>query len=371
MSSPCVDAFQDAMYNTSRVLFKPFEFKKWCKLTLVYLFAGGSGGGGGCGGANTPGGSSGGHHSSNSFTDIGQSFHNFLNNINNLKNQASGGFGSHEALTVIMLIILIPLFVVFILTLMYVVSVFHFIFIECIVRNQVKVIEYFQKHTRYGLSYFLWNIVFSILFVLTVAITIVLPIAALYPLMKGGPISLLVIAAIFWILMLVAIFAVLISISVLTRDLVLPLMMKNNISIIPAWRLLYPRLSSNILQALLFLLIKMGFGVAVAIISFFALLVSLIACGIAFGIPAALVFGLAYVLKATASPVLMFIGIIWLVIAIIALIFIIAAIMLPTGVFERSYNVSFLGRLEPEFSLFAQYGRSEQAEPLYSPVPYS
>jgi hypothetical protein len=45
--------------------------------------------------------------------------------------------------------------------------------------------------------------------------------------------------------------------------------------------------------------------------------------------------------------------------------------MLPTGIFERSYNIAFLGRLEPEFSLFTRYQGAIKDEEDYSPALYS
>lgn len=370
MPSPCVDAFQEALDNTKRVLFNPFEARKWSKLTLVYLLAGGSGGGGGGGGGGT-GSSGGSHHSGNSISGLQHGWQDLLNNINNLSGNASGAPGTQQMLAIAMTVVLVGILALFVLLLMFVVSVFHFIFIECILSNRVSVLEYFSKYRRAGTSYFLWSLGFMVLVLTIVGVTIVLPAVLVYPFLKGTPLSLMVLAVIGWVLILVAIFAVVIAISVLTRDLALPIMIKNNISILPAWQLLFPRLQNSPLQAGLFLLIKMGFGVAVAILSFFALLASLLVCGVIFGIPAGIVYVAALALKVTASPILMLIGIIWLVAAIIALIFLIAAIMLPTGVFERSYNVSFLGRLEPEFALLPHAPAHPQGGPDYSPAAYS
>ena len=137
MPSPCVDAFQDAINNTSRVLFRSLDLSKWGKLTIVYLLSGGSGGGGGGGGF--PGGGGGNsHNTSNSAGGLVQSSQDLMHNFFSLKDRLGNGINPQDLAAISIILVIGVVTALAALALMYVSSVFQFIFLERFIKHGNK-----------------------------------------------------------------------------------------------------------------------------------------------------------------------------------------------------------------------------------------
>jgi hypothetical protein len=339
MGNPCIDALSDAMKNTRRVLFRPLDRKKWLYLAFIYLLAGGSGGSGGGGGGSSPGH---GHSGHGALSDLPDWLRKFLSDLKALE-------GLAVVLTTIAVIGVLALFIL----LVYVNCVFQFIFIQCVVENRILLGEYWHRFKHLGFSYLLWIIGCIVAATAALMITFGVPIALLYPSASSGalPLSAKIILIILGICIFIFMLFVMSMIGVITRDLVIPIMIGKEQSVIGAWKLLLPSMRANPMQVLLYFLMKMAIGVGMALISLFAVLVALVICGIVFGLPALLVYLLLTVAHIAASPAIVFIGAFWVMVALLALIFITAVIVLPAGIYERSYNLAFLGRLNDDFML--------------------
>jgi hypothetical protein len=338
MGNPCIDALNDAMKNTRRVLFRPVDRKKWLYLALVYLLAGGSGGSGSGGG-----GSSGRDHSGHgALSGLPEWFRKFLTDLKALESMAI-------VLTTIAIVGVMAILLLFV----YVNCVFQFIFIQCIAENRILIGEYWHRFKRQGTSYLLWILSFSVIAVGALAIIFGVPIALLYPSITAGtlPLSIQIILIVLGIGLFMFTIFVMAIIGVITRDLVIPIMVGKEESVVGAWKLLIPSLRKDLAQVLLYFLIKMAIGLGMALVSLIAVLIACVICGIVFGLPALLVYLFLTVAKITAGPLIASIGAFWILAALLALIFMTAVMVLPAGVYERSYNMAFLGRLNSDFTL--------------------
>ncbi len=264
MPISAIDAISPAFQHTKQQLFQPFRAGQWVKLAFVGLLAGelttGS-----CG--------------------------NFNGNFRPPRhpNQFLAPAFPHIdpvllALLVALLLVLGFLFWIFLL---YVNSVMRFILFDSVIARNCEIGEGWSRRQGPGLRYFLWQIVFGLTtlggFVILVGIPAAFAFAAGWltkPKEHLAPLILFGIGLFFVSFAFVVIAAV---VHAFTKDFVIPQMAIENVSAFHAWGRLLPMLSAEKGSYLGYVLMKIvmtiGVGIVLGIVTTIVILVSLIPIG--------------------------------------------------------------------------------------------
>ncbi len=371
MANPSVDALSSAYYHTRRILFCPFEPKKYLKLTLVYLLSGGMQSRGGGNFNNLIPKSHNHSDVENGTASMAQNcfahaesfikargsadpLQNFMAFVQNWKNRFDSIFHSNDTGLMAMWSLIILGLVVLVFAMIYVVSVFQFIFLESIVTNKVAITDYWRKHKGLGFSYMLWMLVIMAIMLGTCAVCFLPPILNASSM---GRTSSDAVMGSFCVAMIgaLAVIIVLSIVAALTLNLVVPVMFIKNISILPAWGEVLKLARNNVGEFLLYCVIKVGLAVAFFMIALLAVILVLAVTALFFALPAFLVGLLLKSVVTTASLALIVLGGVWIALGVIFFIFLASVVLLPAGVFLKSYNLCFLGLLNQEYRvLFAE-----------------
>jgi len=242
------------------------------------------------------------------------------------------------------------------LIMLYVSSIFRFIFMESVITTETRIREAWHRNKAEGLAYMWWRIGFGLASLLVVALLV------------GGPVTILVVfiigpargggfAAIGGaiVLGLVAIFFALICalviglISAMTRDFVLPLMYLRRIGSVAGWRAFWPILCGNKLGFLIYFLLKAVLGIAAGIAGMFGAIIALLVAVIPLALIGLIGWGIVLLLGITAWNWWCLAGLIpaGLVIAIL-LGYWMTCVLLPIPVWFQSYALKYLGYVEPK-----------------------
>lgn len=134
-------AFSSSMDYMSRILFKPFIFRKWLALGFVAMLAGFGSGGSGNGG--------GGNRASWKYPSTGR-----------ISSDIDTFF--HQYLWLILLGIGLLIALGFLFT--WLASVFKFVYTDQLIRNSMEIKEPFARLKGLGTSYFLWMLAYGLAF---------------------------------------------------------------------------------------------------------------------------------------------------------------------------------------------------------------
>jgi|GEM_PF-1773344 len=368
MANPSVDALSSAYYHTRRILFRPFEPRKYLKFALIYLLSGGMQGGP-RGGYNNyiPDIPKKNEHSGmeNVLTSAaenclaraeslirtrgsGDYLQDFLAFVHNWKNRLDSIFHSNDTGLLALTVVLIMGAVVLAFGLIYVSSVFQFIFLDSIVSNRISITEHWKKHKGLGFSYMMWMLV-VIGIMLAVLIACFLPLCLNTP--SVGGISSGALVGSFCIVLVVActLIILLSIIAAFTINLAVPVMFIRNISILPAWSEVLKLVRGNIGEFLLYCAVQVGIAVAVCIVALLVTFIVMLATAVLFGIPALIVYLIIKSAAVAASGAIIALAGIWFSLAVVFIISLATAAMLPAGVFLKSYNLCFLGMLNQDY----------------------
>ncbi|MDD5271004.1 MAG: hypothetical protein PHE80_07470 [Candidatus Omnitrophica bacterium] len=325
----------DSANWTKKVLFQPFNFKKWLILAFIAVMAGSmsngcnynSGGdnhyesqqqqqqgGGACGGA-------GGGGTCAAPSAPGQDMSVFW-----------AIFGS----AMLFIVALVLLFV-------WLGSRFAFVFIEDIVKNDASVKKPFADNADVGNSYFKFNIVFMGIFLITLLSFIGTGIAIYTQAMYLAFIPL--------VLVFIVVAAAAGVFSVMLIDIVLPIMFKDRIKTLAGIGRAWALVKANKGNFTVYILIKIGLGIGAGI----AYTIVAIGAAIVLLIPIALVAAALYFLSKVlpAAAVLPY----WIITGVILtpiclfIFYCLMALNLPFAVFFRSMSIKFLEKLDPQYAL--------------------
>lgn len=336
MMPSAVESFKKAFFLTREMLFKPFNIKKLFKLGFINIFVGMGGGGTGGNFNFNPG----------DFTD--KKDHNNFNSIESLKNLPQW-IKENSSLVVIIITALAVLGTVFLLFLMWLTSVFNFVFLENVIKNQALIREPFNKLKSRGTSYFLFNLAFLVIILTLLLLLIVAPIA-LFGHAKG---ALGVVGIVFGVIYLFFAFLLIIFSSLiiagLTKDFVLPVMYFENIKIKSGWKKYFKIFKENFNQTLIYLLLKIAVWIGGAIYSAIAAIIVLLVLGIpALVLGLVLFFGAKALLigwTALTVTVVVILGSAWL----IAFMYLFSCLVVPVEVYRRFFALHFLGTCREEW----------------------
>jgi hypothetical protein len=345
-----IDAISPAFQHTKEQLFQPFRAAQWARLALVGLLAGelttGS-----CNGFN-------------SHVQAPRHPQQFL---------ASPFPNIDPRLLVVLIAFLLTLGFVFWILMLYINSVMRFILFDSVVERNCRIREGWNRRQGPGLQYFVWQIIFGLAmgigFVILIGIPAALAFAAgwftkpkehLPPLILFGMVLFLVILA------FVVIAAV---VHVFTKDFVIPQMAIENLSAFQAWARLLPMLDSEkgpyFGYVLMKIVMALGVGIVVGIITTIVILVTLIPIG---GLGALFVFagkaaGFSWNLYTITLTVL--VGCVLLA----AILYVVSIISVPAMVFFPAYSIYFFASRYPALDALIHTGtpvlpQTPEAPPL-------
>jgi len=346
------DAVSPAIHRASAMLFKPFRWRFYWRIAVVAFLTGELGGGGG--NFNIP---------SNFPTDHGKK-----------------GGGSSELMSAIpwhlpgvlsvtqwIIVAAVAVFVLFaaMLIFLYIASIFRFILFDSVLTGNCSIRENWSRRRREGRKLFQWSL---IIMVITFTVLImVFGTPALFAWSAGffeNPsqhIPVLIVLGLALLLLLVIFMLVAGAVQIITRDIMVPMLAFEDISIGDAWDRAKQMIAADKGGYGGFygmcILLALAVGIIFGIIGIIILLV-FIFVGVIIGL---MVFA---VLAATKwNPVAIAIAVLLGIVAFIGLLFISALIYVPAVVFRQSYGMYFFG------ARYAPLARYMYPPPLIPPAP--
>lgn len=323
-------AFNSAFKHANKICFKPFNLSKWFKLGFINMLIGGGGASGfsfnsgGGGSSTTPSGHTG---------KAPEAF-----------NKISAWIKDHQSLFAASIGILVLLFIGFVLFLMWLYSIFNFIFIDNVIKNQASIREPYHKLKPKGWSYFWWAIGFSAIVLSILGITVGVP-AVLLIWLKPH-MAIVILGVIYCIMAFISILVISTIISILTHDFVLPVMYLENVKILAAWKKYIPTLKAHVGQTIIYLLLKIVIAIGSALVAGIVGVIMLIGCSIPLVLLAILVFFAAKALFLTWNIITITLLVITSIAVVLGIIYIFNCLMMPLEVFRRTFGLLFLGECE-------------------------
>ncbi len=308
---------------TKKVLFHPFNFKKWLILAFIAIMAGSM--------------------------SNGCNYNSGNNHQYESQQQESGTCAAPSAagqdMTAFWAVFgSVMLFVVaLVLLLMWLGSRFAFVFIEDIVKNDASIRRPFADNAVAGNSYFKFNILFMGIFLITLLLFI------------GMGIFIYMRSAFLVFIPLILVFLVVVSavgiFSVMLIDLTLPIMYKDRIKTLAGIAKSWAIVKANKGNFVVYILIKIGLGIGAGI----AYTIAAIGAAIVVLIPVVLVVVALYFLSkvlpaAAVLPYWIITGVILTPICVF-LFYCLMSLNLPFAVFFRSMSMKFLEKLDPQYVL--------------------
>ena len=339
MPVSAVDVVKMAVQRTIDQLFKPFRLGHWTRLAVTGLLAGELSSTGGCTYQIPFSGGGGGG---------GDKF-------------MAQSAGIPEVLMLIVIPLLLIAGVALVIALIYVSSMMRFVLFDSVTSKECHIREYWNRRREPGFRYFLWQLVFAfaamsgVIAIIGAAAVIVFglglqanPRAHLLPLILIG----LIFLSVFFVFMVLVI-----GITVLTKDFVVPQMALENISAMEGWRRLWAMMKAEARGYAGYLGLKLLLAVGTAVVLGIAVLLVVLALFIPFGgvSVAAILGGRAIGLSWNALTLSVAIVAVCLVLA--ACIYAALLVTVPSIVFFPAYAYYFFAsRYEPLNALMSPSG---------------
>jgi hypothetical protein len=337
MSWYVADAIDRSVERTKKCLLEPFDFWKWMKLAIMILFIGGSGFNGG-----------GGSNYSLDESDM-SSVPAIPADVTDIFQQIDGWISAN---LVEIAFVLITSFVFLVLLLAYVSSVMEFVFVESLVRNDIRFREYFRRYLGKGFGLFLLRLLIGLIVLAFTAVVVLLFIYS-----AGGPVSVesnIQAANVFlFLLMMFALILVLATVGGAISSLVglsIPVALYTGNNIFRALSMVLRKFRQDAGQIILYwigrivLIIAAAIvvGILVLVIIAIAVLIVLVIDGLIYLAITALLPG-SIVLWIVLAP-LLFVQLILFILAI-------AFVSMPAQVFLRYHLLTFLQAWYPEITI--------------------
>jgi len=333
-----VDAIGPAFENVKRVLFAPFNLRKWLVLAFIAMFAGVMGGGSFQGRWN------GGSQGQGGGVDVEAPF-DWLASAWQSDPVAVIGFGASAVLLLVSIWLLM----------LYISSVFRFIFLESVVTGKPEVRAGWHRNKAEGAAYMWWQIGFGLIalsaFVLLGGWPLVVAISTLVGASKaggsaiGGAILLLVLFGLWALFLALAIGVV----SALTKDFVLPIMYKERLGTIAAWKRFWPVLRQSKWGFVVYFLMKFVMALVAVIASIICVVLALLVAAIPLALVGLGVWGAIAALGITSWSWWYLAVIIPAGIGVVMLLsYWVTCVLLPIPVYFQSYALKYLGYVEPK-----------------------
>jgi hypothetical protein len=348
-----IDAIAPALEHTKQQLFQPFRMRQWAKLALVGLLAG-------------------------EMTTGSCSHFNTNFQLPKHPNHAVVLPAINPATLALLIALVIVLGFAFSMFLLYLHSIMRFILFDSVLTKRCELGQQWNRRQGAGLKYFLWQIAFSLVTALGLAVLIGVP--AIFAFAAGWltkpkeHLAPLILCGMALALVVMAFLLVCAVVQVLTRDFVVPQMALEDLDAFEAWHRLLPMLGAEKGPYLGYLLMKIvmaiAAGILLAIVATIAVLIVLIPVG---------GFGAVAVLAGKA------VGLQWnvytITLAVVAgsillavFFYLIALAAVPVMVFFPAYSIYFLASRYPSLAMALHPAPPtppppESALPPISPLP--
>jgi hypothetical protein len=269
-----IDAVDTAVSRMKRVLFEPFDFWKWMKLAVIIFLLGGitsNYGGSGTQYQTNP------QELETNFPDIGVISGIVPHNIS-IENVYSSNtpFAEYE-----LLIAAIAALVILFLLFYYISNIMEFVFVESLVRNEVKFWAYSRRFL--GKGFYLLLIRFALF--LTFLALFIIAMLPFVPIILNNPSSPAWPAVLGGTLWIIGVIIVLILFGLIIDSLLsfaIPVSIYKEIGILSAFRLIFANLRKSSQQVLVYWFIRFVLGILVGILLVILFVAILLVLGIAF-----------------------------------------------------------------------------------------
>ena len=327
-----IDAVDKAVSRARRALFEPFDFWKWVKLAIIIFFLGGGSSNFGGSGNNYRMGSEDFRNISSS-TDVIPKYISHNTFIENITSSVTS-FSEYG-----LLIALIAAFILLILLFVYISNVMEFVFVESLVKNDVKFWAYSRKFLGNGLNLLLVRLALLIIFLLLLGIA-ALPFILSIVKTSSEPAWPALLGGIVWIIGVIIVLALLMSMISSFISLAIPVSIYRKIGILSALSLVFANFRKSWQQVLVYWVVRfvlgLVLGIAMLILVLIVLLVSVLISLVIDGI-------LYFLLSAFSSDPLRLIFLIpFIVIELLVLFGTLLLLSVPITVFLKYHLLSFL-----------------------------
>jgi len=320
-----VEAVEDSVGRTSKLLLNPVRVGFWLKLALVVMLAQGLGAG----------------------------------NIGRVTESIGKGGFSPAVMAAALIILAAMLFIG--LVFMYLSAVSKFANIKALVKGDVRLVGDFKEQAGNGLKIFLLEIAVSVLLIVLVVAGAV---ALIFLGKMGGPLVTLALV-IAGVLVFIAVLIAFGFVMWLVTEFTVPLMYESGCGVIEGLRKLRGLVEANFRQFAVYALLKFALGLAAAILVFiisFIFFIAVFIAAVAVGVGAYLGLTAAGGLNSSAVVALTAVGVAAYMAVVVAVSYVVAAITLPVHVFLRYMGLTFLQRVDPKLDLF-KTGERDKEEP--------
>jgi len=325
-----IDAVDKAFSRTRKALFEPFDFWKWAKLAIIIFFVGITSGYGGSGSSYQTG-----------IQDLESNFpHIYPGQTPDFPVNLSGiNLDYVQSLFSPVIIISLVLFLLLILAFLFISSVMEFVFVEALVRNEVRLRDYSRKFLRKGLSLLIIRFVLILLSFIVFLISI-LPFVPILLGESSEPSLLSVIGRVFWfigVIIVLVLFGLVIN-SFLS--LAIPLSIYKETEILSAFSMIYGNFRKSWKEVVVYWFIRLVIAIGISVLAVILFVVLILGSGLIF----LTIDGVLYLLFSffVSEPLL------WILLfpfAVIELVLLFGASLLisvPLGVFPKYHLLSFL-----------------------------
>jgi hypothetical protein len=318
-----------ALDDTLRLLFRPFDVRRWAKLSLLCLFLGGS----------TP--------TAALQWSLGALPSDFR--LPELLSRAGQFIELHPSLIFLVIVFALALGVCF----LYLRSVFRFILVDSLIKGEVTPGRAWSALRGLGESYFRWLAGTLGGLGATFSLIVIVALPGLQAASVSGPGKLFAAASLALILSLVVLLGLAVTLLiVLTDDLVVPLMYADRLPLLSAWRELWQKMRHDAASFAVYILLRflLSVGVSVSVLLFLVpLLIG--------------VFSGAIILATVVVLALHLVGLTWvwslptislalaaLAVLIAVLVMLLSVVGMPGQVFLQDFSLRFIAARSPSLA---------------------
>jgi hypothetical protein len=333
MSWYAIDAIDRAFSRTKKALLEPFDFWKWVKLAIIVFFVGGLGGSNyGGQGTNYQMGSE----------DFGNDFPAIEPGVMpvfpyDISRDGLSYIQSIDPVAIIAAAVIF--FILLVVVFSYISSIMEFVFVESLVKNEVRLWAYSKKFMGKGFNLLLIRLSIVLLFFIIFVLAL-LPFIPVFITESPDFAIPAFIGGIFWIFGVIILLALIGAVINSFLSLAIPLSIYRDTGILSAFKMVYRNFRKNWQEVLVYWFIRFLLGIGISLLALILFVILVLTLTIVFLI----IDGILYYLFSTfvSEPML------WILLipfALAELLFIFATLLMlsvPVAVFLKYHLLSFL-----------------------------
>jgi hypothetical protein len=322
-----IDVIGNAFEHTRKQLSEPFRFSQWARLAVLGLATGEISSGGGCNFRSLDIPSHLPSHSQN-FADSGGVF---------------SQWGLDLATIASLIVVAIVGFLVLALVWIYIASISRFMLFEAVLRKDCELTESWNRWQRQGLRYFGWQLGLA---AIALAVAAMLFIPLLIPVLAAlrhnqEPGLGLMLAFLPMISVFLTFALVLLLITVLAKDFVVPIMAIANVGVLEGWSRLFAMMKADPWAYAGYLGMKIILAIGAAVMFAIVSAIVVVAALIPIGIVTVIVVIMAKAVGLAWNAFTITAAIVAAVIVFAALLYVVGLACVPVAVFFPAYAMYF------------------------------